>query len=572
MSLLIKGVTAHIGLTDKEVAGVIDHANLSVTDGKIASGVGTADTQLLKLPVAADGLVIKRAGGVWGAGSAGISGVKVRINSQMPILGTRPQLNFLEGAAIGLQLVDNPSDDEIDVTVSAKYPTQFMTLLPDDAALPTANPAALSTVVGTNFVYKCLDYDPTTEESAYWEWFLTPDYLSENIVADIYWISAGAGNVKFGFSVLGREKGETWDSALGTEKTVVQTNAGAGLMNKARITTFAPGWSPGDVLLFKLARKAADALDTIDANDVRVLKVAVSYTGQFAQAFYPLAEPVALTVTGNLAWEDVDVSAYVPTGATGVILHFYKTTAGSRAIGFRKKGSTDNCYTDMEGGSHGNALIGVDENLVFQVYGVITVKLVGYTATGVVFFDNGYDKTPGILSSWQTVNCSAEAPSAIGLIFEYRGTVAPAYCGVRKNGSTDNRATSCPWHCWAIIGCDATQNVQINVSVANSTFLIGYITQGAVFKTNANDKSPASTLSWLDVDCSVEAPKAVMVFFEPFQMDGGWRKNGSTEDIYLKSRYFSGCVAVDANQVFETKVAYRPFGPYLNGYATWAGA
>lgn len=56
MSLLIKGVTAHTGLTSKEIAGIIDHANGSVIDAKIASGVGLALGNLLKLPVAIDGV------------------------------------------------------------------------------------------------------------------------------------------------------------------------------------------------------------------------------------------------------------------------------------------------------------------------------------------------------------------------------------------------------------------------------------------------------------------------------------------------------------------------------------
>ena len=580
MSLLIKGVTAHTALTDKDPAGTIDHANLSVSDAKIASGVGTADTQLLKLPVAADNKVIKRSGGAWGAGDPGIGGVKVRINSQMPILGTRPQLNFLEGAAIGLDLEDNPADDEIDVTVSAKYPTQFITLLPDDAALPTVNPAALSTVVGTNFVYKCLDFDPTTEESAYWEWFLTPDYLSENIVVDIYWISAGAGDVKFGFSVLGREKGETWDSALGVERTVVQTNAGAGLMNKARITTFAPGWSPGDVLLFKLARKAADAADTIDANDVRVLKVAVSYTGQFAQAFYPLAEAVeVIPAAAAGAWTDVDVSAYVPTGATGVILHYMNVAAGDWGIGFRKKGSTDNRTSVIYRSSHNWAMIGIDENRKFQAFkGVVSEKiyLVGYTATGAVFFDNAYDKSLGVLATWTDINVAAECPGAIGVIVEILNPSAVG-ANLRNDGSTDNRygASTKTRHSWAIIGCTGQIFEGIIGGLDVDFFVVGYITQGAVFKVNASDKSLGVTGAWTDIDCSVEAPSAIMLFIEVGASANsyGLRKNGSAENIYWDAANNAwGIVPCDSGQKIEGEIEALACDFFVLGYATWAGA
>ncbi|GAI96000.1 unnamed protein product, partial [marine sediment metagenome] len=212
--------------------------------------------------------VEKYDGTTWGP--MGIAGVRVRKNSQMPVLGTRPQLNFIEGASIGLNLEDNPPDDEIDITVHAKYPTQYITLIPDDAALHAADgAAALASEDGLNFTYACLDFDPTTEEAAFWEYFLTPDYLSEKIVVDIYWITTDAEtahNAVFGFSTLGREKGEPWDAALGVERTVVSPNGGAGVLNKARIATFAPGWSPGDVLEFKLARKVDDASDDVDVD------------------------------------------------------------------------------------------------------------------------------------------------------------------------------------------------------------------------------------------------------------------------------------------------------------------
>jgi hypothetical protein len=53
-------VKKHTELTDKEVAGIIDHADASVTDEKLASGVGLADTQICKLPTAIPNQILKR--------------------------------------------------------------------------------------------------------------------------------------------------------------------------------------------------------------------------------------------------------------------------------------------------------------------------------------------------------------------------------------------------------------------------------------------------------------------------------------------------------------------------------
>ena len=588
MSLLIKGgVTAHTALTDKEAAGVIDHADLSVADAKIASGVGLSDTQIAKLPTAAAGKVLKRGGAAWEAlDEAGIAGVKARKNSQMPIIGTRPQLNLIEGASIGLTVEDNPSDTEIDITISAKYPTQFIPLIPETAVLPVANPAALVSVDGANFSYKVLDFDATTEESCFWDWFLTPDYLLENIEAYIYWISTGAGNVKFGVRTLGRQTGDTWDAALGTEQTVVQANAGAGITNVAKINSFAPGWAANQNVLFKLARKAADALDTLNA-DARVLKVVVRYTGQFAQSFYPLATPVQLTglVTGS--WQDKDVSAYIPAGATGVIIHAVNLDDISRGIGFRKKGSTDNRTQAFanSGSTHGHmwVAVGINESRIFQYYIFSTnevLYLVGYTATGVTFHDNAYDKTPPALTGWQTVSCAAEAPGAIGLIFEKYADVGAILQGERKTGSTDSPNQYSDYHVWAIIGCDGSQQVDLykdNTQI--HYFLIGYVTSGAIFLTNAVNKSPAAEGSYVVTDCSASAPSAVMLFFRIRDSNiKAWaiRKNGSTEDIYVAySRQAFAMVACDSAIKVEIKTVWvltAPNGVYLVGYATWAGA
>jgi hypothetical protein len=66
-------VTKHTELTDKEVAGVIDHADLSVTDEKLASGVGLSDGQICKLPTAVEDQFLRRGATAWEAGPAPVT-------------------------------------------------------------------------------------------------------------------------------------------------------------------------------------------------------------------------------------------------------------------------------------------------------------------------------------------------------------------------------------------------------------------------------------------------------------------------------------------------------------------
>jgi hypothetical protein len=556
------------------VAGVIDHANASVTDAKMASGVGLSDGQIAKLPVATLDQALVRGGAVWGAGTA-VGKVRARKNSQMPVTAVRPQINFVEGAAIGLSVADNPADDEIDLTISAKYPTQYIPLIPNDAVLPVALHPTRASVDGANFSYDVLDFDKDTEWSCFWDWFLTPDYLSENIEAYIYWISTGAGDVKFGVRTLGREKSEAWDAALGTEQTVVQTNAGAGLVNIAKINTFSPNWAPNDNVIFKLARKAADGADTLNA-DARVLKVVIKYTGQFSQSFYPLSATVDISPGAGL-WQTVDVSAYVPKGATGVILHLR-----SGVSGLRKKGSTDARIDGFYVGAHTWAAVGIDANLQFECYGggAGTLLLVGYTASGVVFFDNAYDKTPGATLAWIDINCSVECPNAIGIIVELTVPAADPnpYPQIRNNGSADDFAGATRYHEWQIIGCDGAQIFEGKIrDLTQKMYVVGYVTSGASFKVNATTKSVALANVWTTLDFSVEAPHGIMLFIQYYGTNGweyGLRKKGDTENIYTKALYSAafGMVPCDAYQRIEAESSHNGGDGYkfrLVGYATW---
>jgi len=517
-------------------------------------------------------------------GPMGISGISVRKNTTMPVIGTRPQLNFIEGVGVDILVEDNPPDDEIDLTLSSTTPEKFMVLLPGEAALPTANPAAKAVVDGTNFAYDVLDFDPDTEESCNWEYYLSPDYDDENIVVDIFWITADADtghSAQWGVKVLGREHGETWDSALGGEEVVTSPNPGAGKVCKSRVSTFAPSWAAGDVVLFKLARKAAEVADDVD-QDARVLKVVVRYTAAFAQSFYPL-EPVLLSPTISSAWADLDLSSYVPAGATGAIFHVVNIGGADDQCSFRKKGSTDDFHVDNE--THYNhhkwLMVGLDENRVFQYYiGQPTVRfdiyLVGYTATGVVFFDNAINKVLGATSTFEDIDLASECPNAIGIIllFQNNHVSNNYYFWCRKKGSGDSGLDGYDLEDHsqdlAVVGCDASQVIQAAYSnVAIKIYVIGYITKGAVFNLNGEDITPASEDTWTEK--TPTATKPAMVFAEILGLgDEGARKNGSIEDIHQSHWHGWAPIEVDANGKLEIYKGHAASTVRVSGYATHA--
>lgn len=291
--------------------------------------------------------------------------------------------------------------------------------------------------------------------------------------------------------------------------------------------------------------------------------------------------PVPVTPSTAGSWQDVNVSAYIPDGATGVILHYNMQPPGAdKAIGFRKNGSTDNRIQNNDWEIHSWALIGVDANRTFEAYvGALSIEisLVGYTNSGVVFFDNSVDKTLGSGTAWKDIEISGDSgeDTAIGVILEVTQSSTTRTWGVRKKGSSDNRdGAYARMHRWAIVGVDENEVYEGRVSSTTNIFhVLGYVTSGAVFFTDAVDVTP-TTGSWVDVDVSgsTGADKAAGVFVEMYDSDSdaryGFRKNGSLDNTTGQSRRHAwGFVEVGPNEVYEAYLSAEGPTHSLIGYS-----
>lgn len=468
-----------------------------------------------------------------------------------------------------------------------------VTLLPCDAVLPTANPPAKTKTDGANFTYDTLDFDPDTEQSAYWVFNLSPDYTDENFMLLIRWKStATTGDVKWGLSVLGREEGEVWDAALGTEQTKITTAQDvAGELAYSLIPSFNPLCSPNDTVIVKLARKAADGLDTMAA-DACVTEVFLVFAPKTIISTFTPIDPTDVSPAIEGSWEDVDLSGSLPSGATGAIFHIINTDSDNQSIGLRKKGSTDDRTSNLYAHSQVWGMIGVDENRYCQIYRgkkpEVKFWLVGYTTAGVNFFTNGKDKSLAGAESWITIDLAADCPNAKAIIIEITTTTNYGY-GFRKYGSTDTNCENVGEeystgyiynHCWAIIGCDEYQRIQGWVKgVDVALHVVGYVTEGVAMRTNSVQKLFAKSEDYDDtyheLDCSAEAPGANMLFFEATQAQPGTykcaiRKKGETGDLYENFQMHPFIVVeCDSEQKIEYKgqVNTMNLRLYLVGYS-----
>jgi len=222
-------------------------------------------------------------------------------------------------------------------------------------------------------------------------------------------------------------------------------------------------------------------------------------------------------------------------------------------------------------------MIGVDSSRIFEAYvghtTNISIWLVGYTKSGVTFKTNADNKSLSDTGSWYDIDCSTEAPSAIGLIFEILGGSSNYAVGLRKNGSTDNRIADTRGHrtFGAVIGCDGSQICEGYIeNVAVDFYLLGYITDGCTFNTNATDVSLGSTGSWQDLSALPSGANMGIIEVNdpsPYNLYG-LRKNGSSEDFYQEARCHPwGIVECDASQVIEGKIEATTVDFFVVGYS-----
>jgi hypothetical protein len=287
--------------------------------------------------------------------------------------------------------------------------------------------------------------------------------------------------------------------------------------------------------------------------------------------------PVEITPSVAGSWQNVDVSAYVPVGTTGVALHIVNThSTNGWAIGFRKNGSTDNRTNAICYNSHFWTAIGVDTNRILQLYvgdtTYIDVYLVGYWTTDAVFFTNAIDKTPSTANAWVDINISAETgtDTVLGAIFELTG-LESFDLGLRNNGSTDNYTGSVATHCGAIIGVDSAKICEgYTADTTNGKlFLVGYIKSNAIFYVNSLDYTITTANTWYDLPALPAGAKGG--FFMAIGAgitNTGLRKNGSTENItrWIYNGLGWGIIECDTNGIVEGFASGTPRSLYLVGY------
>lgn len=302
--------------------------------------------------------------------------------------------------------------------------------------------------------------------------------------------------------------------------------------------------------------------------------------------FFANAIDVAPAIEGS--WQDVDVSSHIPVGATGVILYLSEVPNGEGLdrISVRKNGSSDDYYAKV--GNSGGIIVGVDANRVFEakviVDSIFVIKLIGYTDSNVILFDNGIDKSTGTTGSYQDVDVSGDGvlSGATGAIFFFYNASTTDYdCALRKNGSGDDiyaevEGSADDGVLWGISGLDASRVCEQKIEHTDVDLkLIGYTKLPVIFFDNAEDVSLVPTGSWEDIDLTgiteAVADGAIFSIINTAAAiyDHGLQRKDSTDDditeihtLSLLWRY----AGLNSGQVCEGYIEDTSIDFFVRGY------
>jgi len=293
--------------------------------------------------------------------------------------------------------------------------------------------------------------------------------------------------------------------------------------------------------------------------------------------------PVTKTLGADATWTDIDVSANIGGTATAVVVHVV-IDAIDKDGGVRKNGSTDARVQSFEMTRNVTAIVGVDGSQIFEGYAetdanasfVITGWLDGdYTAN-----TNADDVSLAGINAWTDVDISTESSSAALMAsLEMTSTVQTLTCGIRVNGSTDDRRQQLSEHGFWQTGVDGSYIFEGYINnLATDFFLLGWMTAGYTDITNGNSLAGAETAASGYFDLTAVTAGAIGAVFEgnaSGAAERSWhvREKGATTDLYFDMSR-DGCISakVDASRLAEAKKEVAGDEIFEIGYYTSGAA
>lgn len=287
--------------------------------------------------------------------------------------------------------------------------------------------------------------------------------------------------------------------------------------------------------------------------------------------------PVEKSIASNNTWVDIDCSANIPSGATGVIVRVRETGGWTNNCGLRKNGSSDATTWQVPPSSQVYVCIGVDASRIFEAYSedyaYHRYDIVGYFESEAVFFTNAVAKTP-TTGSWQTVSIASDTggDTAVGAFIMAKELYN---FGMRHGDSTDTRTFnggSSQYIVGGIVGCNASEEFDVYSGDSGTLWVTGYMTTGVTFNTNGTDRSLGSTGAYTDLTALPSgAIGGIYYVYGGYAETWALRENGSSDDRYMRLPG-PALVKCDGSRIVEGEISATTVDFWEQGYFTSTGS
>ena len=235
------------------------------------------------------------------------------------------------------------------------------------------------------------------------------------------------------------------------------------------------------------------------------------------------ATDISLSATGS--WQDIDLSAAVPSEASGAVIEVVNTgTVGTYSGMVRGKDDSRDYMSDIENGllypsSHRWQMVKIDSGRLVQGYIEnvdIDFKLLGYTiGSDPAYFNVPSDITPGDTGAWTAVDLSGVVDSdsdGVILLIDNVENAARNY-GVRETGSsfsTIDRKLGPYENTMYLVGIDGSDQFDIYIENSNiKVYLVGQTKGSVVYYTDDVAVADPTLGSWQQLDADTDVSPAV---------------------------------------------------------------
>jgi len=280
----------------------------------------------------------------------------------------------------------------------------------------------------------------------------------------------------------------------------------------------------------------------------------------------------------------VDLSSFVTSGSTGVLLYFENTNFGNAVIGACHPSQTTIRTQAIRNNTSTQAFVGINSSREVSIHRVsgVNVWLIGEFDSDAEFLTSDVDKTPGSAATWTSTSHS-ETTTAKFAIYNIVKAFDPdsGETGARHGDSTDDAQTTITnTNTWAIVPLNSSFETDLYVDAGYEFFLVGFIDSGADIVEPVVDKSTTTLDSFVTITPTTGTPEFMIVYYRGVNtspLNGTICRlrepSASTNEFGRRPVGYHTCIVkCDGSGEIEQNIANLGSDHFIAGNITNAGA